>query len=52
MKIKTDSDYNLFLEKTLNVQNVVILIESVINKNCNHFYYQVFLEKISYILIQ
>ena len=35
------------LEKTLNMHNVLILIKSISNKNYNHYYYQVFLEKCS-----
>ena len=33
------------LKKTLNINNVVILINYVFNKNHNHFYYKVSLEK-------
>lgn len=33
------------LKKTLNMHNVLILIKSISNKNYNHYYYQVFLEK-------
>ena len=47
-KIKIDLNDNLPLEKTLNVHNVVIRIKSVFNKNYNHYYYRVFLEKFSY----
>ena len=32
MKIKTDLDDDLTLEKTLNVHNVVIIVKSVFNK--------------------
>ena len=39
--------HDLPLEKTLSVQNVVILIKSVFNKNHN-YYYETFLEKYSY----
>ena len=42
MKIEINSDDNLTLEKTLN--NIVILIKSVFNKNHNHYYYPVFLD--------
>ena len=35
------------LEKTLNMHNVLILIKSISNKNYNHYYHQVFLEKCS-----
>ena len=46
-KIKIDSDDDLPLEKTLNLQNVVILIKSVLNKK-SHYYYNIFLEKCLY----
>ena len=39
MKIKSNSDNDLPLEKTLDMDNVVILIKSVLNKNHNHHYY-------------
>ena len=42
MKNEINSDDNLTLEKTLN--NIVILIKSVFNKNHNHYYYNVFLD--------
>ena len=42
MKIEINSDDNLTLEKTLN--NIVILIKSVFNKNHNNYYYHVFLD--------
>ena len=47
-KIKIDSDDDLPLKKTLTMHNVVILIKSVFNKNQNHYYYNIFLEKCSY----
>ena len=40
--------YDLPLERTLNVHNVLIRIKLVFNENYNHYYYQVFLEKYSY----
>ena len=35
-----------FLGKTLNLQNVITLIKSVFNKNKNHYYFNIFLEKV------
>ena len=34
-------------KKTLKMQNIVILIKSVFNENCNHYYYEKFLENIN-----
>ena len=45
MKVKINSDDEI--RKTLNMHNVLILIKSISNKNYNHYYYQVFLEKCS-----
>ena len=47
-KTKGDSYYSLPAEKILNLHNLIILINSVINKEQNHFYYNMFLEKIVY----
>ena len=47
-KIKIDSDDGLSLEKTLSLHNVIIHIKSVLNKNKNHYYYKIFLEKYLY----
>ena len=47
-KIKIDSDDDLSLEETLNLYNVVILIKSILNKNKNHYCYDILLEKCSY----
>ena len=44
-KIKIDSDIDLPLEETLTFHNVIVLIKSVFNKNQNHQYYNIFLEK-------
>ena len=38
MKIKSNSYNDLPLGKTLNMDNVVILIKSVLNKNHNYYY--------------
>ena len=47
-KIKVDSYDSLLIEKRLTLHNVVILIKTVLNKDKNHFYYKIFLEKFSY----
>ena len=47
-KIKVDSYHSLPIEKTLTLHNVIILINSVIDKKQNHYYYNIFLEKCSY----
>ena len=47
-RIKVDSYGSLPLEKTLTLHNVIILIQSVFNKNQNHYYDNIFLEKNSY----
>ena len=38
MKIKINCDDDLHLEETLNMHNVVMLIESAFNKNHNHYF--------------
>ena len=41
--------YNsLPIEKILTFHNVIILIKSLVNKNENNYYYNIFLEKGSY----
>ena len=47
-KIKVDSYDSLPIEKILTLHNVIILIKLVLNKNKNHCYYNMFLEKCSY----
>ena len=47
-KIKINSDDGLLLEKNLTLDNVILLIKSVFNKNYNQYYYKTFLEKYSY----
>ena len=47
-KIKINLVNGLPLEKTLNKHNVVILIKTVFNEDCNHYYRHVLLEKCSY----
>ena len=45
-KIEINSD-NLPLQ-TMTLHNEIILIKSVFNKDQNHYYYNIFLEKYSY----
>ena len=47
-KIKVFSYDSLRIEKTLTFHNVIIHIKSVLNKDKNHYYYKIFLEKCSY----
>ena len=50
-RIRIDSHNSLLIDllsKTLTFHNVIILIKSVFNKNQNHYYYNLFLEKGSY----
>ena len=47
-KIKVDSYDSLSIEKILTLYNVVIHIKLVLNKDKNHCYYKIFLEKCSY----
>ena len=46
-KIKVDSYDSLSIEKTLALHNVIIHIKSFLNKDQNHYYYNIFLEKYS-----
>ena len=48
MEIKINSDDDLPLEKSLNMENVVIFIRSAFNKNHNHYYYETFIGKSLY----
>ena len=45
IRIRIDSYNSLSLEKPLTFHNVIILIKSVVNKNKNNCYYNIFLEK-------
>ena len=45
-RIRIDSYNSLPIDKILAVQNVTILIISVVNKNKNKNYYNIFLEKV------
>ena len=47
-KIKVDSFNSLTIAKRLTLHNVIIHIKSVLNKDKNHYYYKIFLEKCSY----
>ena len=44
-EIRIDSYNFLPIEKILTFHNVIILIKSVVNKNKNEYYYNIFLEK-------
>ena len=46
-KIKVDSSDSSPIEKRLILKVVIILIKSVLNKDKNHYYYKIFLEKCS-----
>ena len=47
-RIRIDSYNSLPIEKILAFNNVIILFKSVVNKNKNNYYYNIFLEKCSY----
>ena len=51
-QIKVDSYDYWPIEKTLTLRNVIMLIKSVLNKDQNHYYYNIFLEKWWYQLAQ
>ena len=44
-KIKVHSYDSLPIEKTLTLNNVLILIKSVLNKDKSHYYYKIFLQR-------
>ena len=46
--IRIDSCNYFPIEKILTFDNVIILIKSVVNKNKNNYYYNIFLENVSY----
>ena len=48
MMIKIDADNDLSQEEMLTFHNVMIVIKSVLDKNQNHYYCNIFLEKCSY----
>ena len=39
---------SLPIEKVLTLHNVITIIKSVLNKDQNHYYYNIFLEKCSF----
>ena len=43
--IRNDSHNSLPIEKILTFHNVIILVQSVVNKNKNDYYYNIFLKK-------
>ena len=43
-KIKIDPSELLAIERRLTLYNVIILIKSVVNKDENHYYYNIYLE--------
>ena len=47
-KIRINSYNSLPIEKILTFHIVIILIKSVVNKNKNNYYYNIFLEEDSY----
>ena len=47
-KIRIDSYNSLSIKKILTFHNVIMLNKSVVNKNKNKYYYNIFLEKASY----
>ena len=47
-KMKVDSYDPILIEKILALYNVIIYIKSVLNKDKNHYYHKIFLEKCSY----
>ena len=44
-KIRIDSYNSLPIKKILTFHKIIILIKSVVNKNKNKYYYNIFLEK-------
>ena len=47
-KIKVEFYVCVTLEKMLTLHNVIMHIKSVLNKDLNHYYYNIFLEKCSH----
>ena len=48
MVLQMKGGISLPIEKILTFHNVIILIKSVVIKNKNDYYYNIFLEKVSY----
>ena len=44
-KIRTDSHNSFPIDQILTFHNVIILFKSIVNKNKNEYYYNIFLEK-------
>ena len=44
-RIRIDSFNSLPIEKTMSFHNVIIFIKSVVKKNKNNYYFNIFLEK-------
>ena len=44
--MRIDSCYSLSIEEILTFHDVLIFIKLVVNKNKNHFYYNMFLEQL------
>ena len=51
-KIKVDSYDSLLVQKTLTFHNVIMITQSVLNKDKNHYYYNIFLGKCLYQLVK
>ena len=49
---KFNSYDSLPIGKRMTLDNVIILIKSVLNKDQNHYYHKIFLEKCSYQLAE
>ena len=50
--IKIDPDGDFYLEETLTLLSVVMIIKSVFNKNKNYYYYNLFLAKCPFQLVK
>lgn len=48
MKIKINSDDAIPLAKSLNMHDVIIIIKSSFDENCNNQFYQLLLQKCSF----
>ena len=51
-KVKVDSNDSLPIEKTLTFHNVIIHIQSSLNKDKSHYYYKILLDKCTYQLLK
>ena len=50
-KIKIDSDNDLPVEETPTLHNIIIHMKSALNKNQNHYYYNIFFKEGRFISI-